>query len=127
MGVGPAYLNPHHLARNRGWHPVPAPGRWFFSGNSAFVGVGDLLGSVVSVKTRGPLDGRESIHFHGHGPKDPVNLARYLKCVARCRKGSFWWECLPRACPARHPGPKPASRSSDKSYPLGASTLFVHP
>ena len=40
----------------------------------AFVG-GDLMGSVVHRKTRGPLGGRQGFQFPGDEPRDPVNLA----------------------------------------------------
>ena len=39
------------LVQNSGWQPVPAPGPWFFPGNSKNEGVGDLLRSMVSRKT----------------------------------------------------------------------------
>ena len=58
--------------------------------HSACAGVGELLGSGVQEKTRGPLGGREDFRFPGHDPGDPVNLARYLKGGAGCPQTGLW-------------------------------------
>ena len=75
MGLRPASPGPLHLARNRGRPPAPAPGPQVFPGRSASVVVGDLLGTVLLGKMRGPLGGREALQFPGHEPWDPGTLA----------------------------------------------------
>ena len=84
MGLRSACPGPLHLAQNRGWPPVPAPGPQVFPGHSASAGVGDPLGSVVLGKTCSPLGGREGFQLPRHEPRDPVNLAWYLKGGAHC-------------------------------------------
>ena len=68
MGLRPARLCPLHLVRNRGRPPAPAPGPQVFPGHSASGGVGDLLGSVLHKKSRGPLGDREDSPVPGREP-----------------------------------------------------------
>ena len=75
VGERPAHPGLLQLAPNRVRSPARAPGPQVFRGRSASAGVGDLLGSVVHVRTRGPRGGLESFQFPGHEPWDPVNLA----------------------------------------------------
>ena len=77
MVVRTASPGPLHLAHNRGWaQPWPQVPRSSLGTLPvrAFVG-GDLMGSVVHRKTRGPLGGRQGFQFPGDEPRDPVNLA----------------------------------------------------
>ena len=64
-----------HLTWNRGRPHARPAGTQVFPGHSASAGVGELLGSVVHRKTRGPLGGREGFQFSGHESGDPGNLA----------------------------------------------------
>ena len=75
MGMGRSCPGPLRLVLKRSQRPAPAPGPQVFPGHFASAGVGDLLGSVIHEKTRGPLGGRESSQFPRQEPRDPVNVA----------------------------------------------------
>ena len=73
-GVGHTRPGTLRLAQYCGRPPAADQGPQVFPGHSASAGVGDLLGSVVLGKMRGPLGGREGFQFPGHKPRDPVTL-----------------------------------------------------
>ena len=74
MGMSPARPGPFHPARTPS-QPPARPQVPSSSLGTASAEVGDLLGSVVSEKTRSPPGGREGFQFLGHEPRDSVNLA----------------------------------------------------
>ena len=88
MGMGRSCPGPIRLVWKRSQRPARAPRPQVFPGHSASAGVGDLLGSVIHEKTRGPLGGREAFQFPRQEPRDPVNVAWYLKGGARSSSGA---------------------------------------
>ena len=97
-----------HPARNRGRPPARAPGPQVVLGRSASVGLGDQLGSVVHRKPGSRLGGREGFQFPGQEPRDPVNLASFLKGGARaprdaCPGGAFPGPSRPRVLARNQP------------------------